>query len=75
VGQNIKEFHQGKTYERRRRRHGKQVADRQAVGGGLSGGEAGGGARPGEAPPVGAYRQLAIVRRDSQRARSSRTRN
>lgn len=31
VSQNIRELHQGKTYQRTRRKSGKEKADRQAV--------------------------------------------
>lgn len=36
VGSNIREFHKGKTYAKTRRKHGKKVADRQAVAVGFS---------------------------------------
>lgn len=31
IGENIREFHRGKTYSRTKAKHGKRVADRQAV--------------------------------------------
>lgn len=36
VGSNIKEFHKGKTYAKTKAKHGKKVADKQAVAVGFS---------------------------------------